>query len=896
VSGDGGAAEPSTLVPTAPPNEWPLVGRSEELEVLASALDDPRCSGVVLTGPAGVGKTRLANEVHRIATARGGKSVGVRASRSASGLPLAALEPLFAELAIDPTEVGAALLAVARALAPREPQDRLVIVVDDVQELDEASATLLDHVVGNPASFVVLTHRPDDKMQAPIVQPWKHEQVLRLQLRPMPDREVRALVLTVLGSAVDGGAMQQLVRASAGNMLFLRELVIGAIESGVLARREGLWTVSGSLADSDRLRDLMGRRLRGLTESEREAVELVALSEPIDLSLLAMLVSPRVAEDLERRQILDAVTGLHGFEVRLGHPLYGEVVRAQLSPERQARLCKVLAESVEKVAAGRELTPHEVLRVALWRLDAGGCGPELALAAARQAFLGTDFRLAARLARHAWEAGGDVRAARVLVDSLLDLGRFDEAETLLAEVSIGSLPARERAGMVARLASALFIFSGRAEDAKEMLRETVATIDDEPGRRLLIAQLADLEVLEGDVGRAIETARPLLEGPHDGAYAQAARDIGVCLALAGRSEEAIAHAEAGLSARESTHSIEDLTRETAFRAAQAVALREAGRLEEARTVAETVYSVAVERQNRGAQAWFSCVLGLIVIDQGRLNEAANYYRETTALFGEFGHPGQRWGLGGIALASGQAGDRGMAESAIADLDALGDSVVLQMDVHVERGRAWAAVAAGDKDKAARVLTSAAELGERLGQLASMAAALYDLVRIGADVTTAAKGLEDLASRVDGELMRARIEHARAVVTADPELAVSARRRFETCSAWLLAAESAVLAENLLHENGRRREAVAAGLLAAQLAQKLDGASTPGLVPHGDRTRLSAREHEVAILAAAGLTSKEIAAQLVLSTRTVENHLQRVYEKLGVTGRAELAERVQMSLL
>jgi DNA-binding CsgD family transcriptional regulator len=793
---------------------------------------------------------------------------------------------------IDPAEVGTALLAVSRSLAGRESRNRLVIVVDDAQELDEASATLLDHVVGHPAAFVVLTHRPSDKMQAPIVQPWKHEHVLRLQLKPMSDDDVRTLVLTVLGGPVDGGAMQQLVRASGGNMLFLRELVTGGIESGVLARREGLWSVSGSLADSDRLRDLMGRRLRGLTEAEREAVELVALSEPIDLSLLATLVPPRVAEDLERRQILEAGTGPRGFEVRLGHPLYGEVVRAQLSTEQQARLCKVLAEGVEDVAAGRELTPHEVLRVALWRLDAGGCEPELALAAAREAFIGTDFRLAARLARHAWESGGDARAARVLVDSLLDLGRFDEAETLLRGVSVDSLPARERAAIVARLASALFIFSGRAPDAKQLLRDTLSEIDDEPGRRLLLGQLADLEVLEGDVAIAIETAQPLLEGPHDGAYAQAARDIGVCLALAGRTGEAIRNAEAGLAARESTDSLEDLSRETAFRAAQVVALREAGRLDEARTIAEAVYSVAIERQNRGAQAWFSCVLGFIVLDQGKLKEAANYYRETAALFGEFGHPGRRWGLGGIALASGQAGNRRLAASAIAELDALGPSVVRQMDVHVERGRAWAAIAAGDRRSAARALRAAAELGESLGQHASAAAAYYDLIRIGTDAEMAASRLQDLASRVDGELMEARVEHAQAVVTGDPERAVGARRHFESCAAWLFAAESAVLAENLLHENGRRRDAVAAGLLAERLTQRLEEAHTPGLVPHGDRTRLSAREHEVATLAAAGLTSKDIAAQLVLSTRTVENHLQRVYEKLGVTGRAELADRVQ----
>jgi DNA-binding CsgD family transcriptional regulator/tetratricopeptide (TPR) repeat protein len=876
--------------------EWPLVGRAEELEVLASALDDARCDGVVLMGAAGVGKTRLANEIHAIAAARHLTGVRIRASRSASDIPLAALAPLFGELAVEPDGAGEALLAVSRALAVRETDDRLVIVVDDAQELDEASATLIDHVVGARGAFVVITARAGDKALAPVLQPWKYEHVLRVQVEPIPEHDVRLLVRAVLGSPVDGGAMRQLVKASAGNMLFLRELVTGALESEVLALAEGLWTISGSLADSDRLRDLIGRRLGGLSDVEREAVELVALSEPIDLSLLAALVPTPVPEDLEQRHILEAEDGPHGIELRLAHPLYGEVVRAQLSTTRQAQLCGILAESVERVAVGRELTSREVLQVALWRLDGGGCSPELALAAARLAFLAADFRLSARLARHAWEARGDVGAARLLVDSLLDLGRTEEAEALLREASALSLSDGERAAIVARLASALFIFSGRADDAKRLLHTTLDEIDDEPGRRLLQAQLADLVVLEGDVVRAIEMARPLLEGPHDGAYAQAARDIGVCLALAGRSEEAIRHAEAGLSARESSWSLEQVSRETAFRAAHALALREAGRLEEARITAEAAYAEAVERRNRGAQAWFACVLGLIVVDQGKLTDAVNYYRETTALFGEFGHPGRRWGLGGTALASGQAGDRATAASAIAELDAFGDTVIRQMDVHVERGRAWAAVAAGDRVEAGRVLCAAAELGEGWGQLASTSAALYDLVRIGSDVTMAATRLRELADHVDGALMRARVDHAQAVLTGDPDLAVSARQSFEGCGAWLFAAEAAVLAENLLHETGRQREAVAAGIVASRLARKLDGARTPGLVPRGDRTQLSPRELEVGLLAAEGLTSKEIASKLFVSTRTVDNHLQRVYVKLGVTGRAELAERARTRTL
>ena len=51
--------------------------------------------------------------------------------------------------------------------------------------------------------------------------------------------------------------------------------------------------------------------------------------------------------------------------------------------------------------------------------------------------------------------------------------------------------------------------------------------------------------------------------------------------------------------------------------------------------------------------------------------------------------------------------------------------------------------------------------------------------------------------------------------------------------------------------------------------------------------LTAREREIALLVAQGRSSKEVAAALVLSVRTVDNHLQRIFAKLGVTSRAQL---------
>ena len=65
--------------------------------------------------------------------------------------------------------------------------------------------------------------------------------------------------------------------------------------------------------------------------------------------------------------------------------------------------------------------------------------------------------------------------------------------------------------------------------------------------------------------------------------------------------------------------------------------------------------------------------------------------------------------------------------------------------------------------------------------------------------------------------------------------------------------------------------------------------TPGLFHAASAVPLSGREREIAMLAAAGLASKDIAERLYLSVRTVNNHLQHAYTKLGVSSRSGLAQ-------
>ncbi|MGH9001246.1 MAG: helix-turn-helix domain-containing protein, partial [Acidimicrobiia bacterium] len=93
---------------------------------------------------------------------------------------------------------------------------------------------------------------------------------------------------------------------------------------------------------------------------------------------------------------------------------------------------------------------------------------------------------------------------------------------------------------------------------------------------------------------------------------------------------------------------------------------------------------------------------------------------------------------------------------------------------------------------------------------------------------------------------------------------------------------------ILRRAGEPRRAAGAQRYADRLRARCDGAVTPSLQAAGIRVPLTRSERRAAVMAAGGRSNREVAAALCLSVRTVENHLQRVYEKLGISGRTELS--------
>jgi len=147
----------------------------------------------------------------------------------------------------------------------------------------------------------------------------------------------------------------------------------------------------------------------------------------------------------------------------------------------------------------------------------------------------------------------------------------------------------------------------------------------------------------------------------------------------------------------------------------------------------------------------------------------------------------------------------------------------------------------------------------------------------------------LADACDSPLVSARARHSAAARARSARDLTGAVDDFEALGALLLAAEAAAGAAEAFSRDGDQRAATAALRRSSALAAACEGAVTPGLFRAATAVPLSGREREIVMLAAQGLTSKDIAERLYLSVRTVNNHLQHAYTKLGVNGRAGLAQ-------
>lgn len=858
----------------------PLVGRAPLLDDLRRAQRARR--GVLLVGEPGVGKSRLADEVGNRLRAEGRTVVGVTATAATAGMPFGALAPLLPDGWDRQDDLTEQLSSVAAAVAELGP--RLVLRVDDVHLLDPVSATVVLHLARDHRdgeATVVLTARTGEVLPEPIAVLWEGGHVERVTVPPLDAEATADLAASVADGRLDEPTAHRLHETSGGNPLFAIELVLGAVEAGERHEIDGLVALGMGARPTDRLADLVERRLAGFADEERRALELVALApgEPIDL--VVGLVGGGVIDRCERRRalVVDPATR----EVHLAHPVHGEVLRSQLGVAGTTRRATELVGALET----QPVRPNAVLRLAELRRLAGlAPDADLSRRAAEVAFARHDHERAAALAEEAVAAGGGDPARRALGAALAALGRNEEAEQALAGIPLSSdLDLGELIVLAVIRADNLFWALGRTEDARAVLAEAEDVLPAGDLRRLVRAASEAYDLMGGEPAAVVTALAEALA--HDGLHVPTAVvALAPAQVLVGATEVGVATARHGLAIaqREPAWPSND----PMLRAALVFALTEAGLLDAAERTAEEAIERARDGATVAARGWAALQRGRLALARGDLDAADRWLREAGARYATAGQlPARRWCVGGRAWVAGLRGDVATGRAMLAELAELPRRSLLMMEPEVDRARAAVDAAHGDLAAADAHLTEAMQRAEGMGATTLELAAAHDRARLGS-ARSVVDRVDVLAEHVQGPLGAVRVKHVRALVDRDATAIESAARRFLELGAVVLGAEALAQAGAAAQGLGGARTAARLQREARALAEPI-GLATPAMALTAEPVPLTPREREVAALVAGGLTSAEAAARLVVSVRTVENHLNRIYAKLGVETRQQLAE-------
>ncbi|MGH3424409.1 MAG: AAA family ATPase, partial [Nocardioidaceae bacterium] len=775
--------------------EWPFSARREELDVVTSVITDSRGdepSGVVVVGQSGVGKTRLAREAVAWAASQGVPTAWAIGTRSAATMPYAALAHLAP--AVDPTayaDVGSLYRSFVAALAP-EGGRRRVLVIDDAHLLDAGSAALVLHLALTGAVTVVVTVRRGEPVADPITTLWKDGLAVRVDLQEFSAEETESLIDEVLGHEVGAQTRRRLAAASGGNVLYARELTLGAIETGSLRRSDGVWRWDGQVPPAPRLVDAVGQRLEGLRPEDREALALVALGEPLDVAVAEEVAGAAAIARVETAGLVRATTTGGTPTCRLAHPLYGEVLLSSLGVVERRRLMRVLAHHLERHGAGGE---DELMRVAAWGLEGGGDPKPTALVtAATIANRSFDYALGERLARAAVDRQAGITGAVALATALNGQNRFEESEAVLGplepEVAGEPDPASGREYLEQRY-TALNLGLGRRREMTALLDRYERSHADQGSRHLVAGYRANLLLDEGRMGEVVAVTAPVLADPE-------ADDFSVVLA-AETAAEALAYLGSTTAARTLHDRLRALPQTVelsrASRAGSSADLQAIlclileGRASDAVRIIGGYYDHLVGSRDDATRGLAALGLGAALLLQGRPARARRVLSDGADALA-------RADLG-VALAWASA-LRAQAEALLGDVEAARQA---QKTSHSDRRSRWAArcqsdfvvadvlvqMASGGPGTAGRL---ALEGAERLHDLEVYRAMVLHLaVRMGEPPALVAPALAEIAANVESGLPRLLADHVTALADQDGTALEPIAARFDELGMWLVAAEA-----------------------------------------------------------------------------------------------------------
>ncbi len=897
---------------------------SERLEVdrLLDEVRAGRSAVLVLRGEAGIGKTAL---LHYAADeASDLRVIQVAGVQGEMELPFAGLHQLCAPILDGLDRLPAPqreALSVALALASGDPPDRFLIslaalsmlsavaeerpllcLVDDAQWLDEASAQVLVFVARRLlAESVALVFAVREPAGA-----GRLKGLPELEVRGLDVRDARALLSRAVPGLLDARVRDRVVAETGGNPLALLELPRG-LNAAELASGFEI-PVPTSL--SDRLEELYLRRISALPEATQRLL-LLAAADPVAEAALVWRAASQLGIDADALVPAEKAGLVEvGSHVRFSHPLVRSAVYRAGSPADRRSAHRALASTTDaQLDADRRA----------WHRAAASDGPDEEVAAelersARRARARGGLAAAAAFLRRsvALTCDPERRADRALAaaQASLQAGAFDAARDMLVLAETASLDAFQRA-RVRLLHGQIAFAKGLGSDAPP----------------LLLAAARQLEQL--DLGLARETylnacGAAMFAGPasadHLLAAGRAVRGLpppigtpravdilldGIALLVTdGRAAAAPTLLRAARAFSGDDVPVEDCLRWGWFATAPSNALWDDDGL---RAVCARQIQLAREAGALGQLPIHLLALSTAAARAGNFASAGSLMAEAGVIIEA---TGTRLAPYTELVVRALRGDETEAKALI-------DATMVQA-ASLRQGQAttvarWAAAILYNglgRYEDARV-ASAASSSAPLDMFAAMWA-LPELVeaaaRTGArDVARDAVERLAVTTRPAGTDFGRGVEaRSRALVSEGPQADALYREAIEHLGRTRLRADLArghLLYGEWLRREGRLGDAreqlrTAQGMLtdmginafAQRARRELEaiGESAP-TEPTETRDELTAQERDIALLARDGLSNVEIGARLFLSPRTVEWHLSKVFAKLGIRSRQELAD-------
>jgi DNA-binding CsgD family transcriptional regulator len=870
--------------------DWPLTGRQEELDFIASVLQTPGQGGVVLAGGMGVGKSRLAREALARAAGTGTETVFIGATRASASIPLAAV----AHLVGDDVPTALAPLGlfreVCRNLAARAGSRPLLLGVDDAHLLDDGTAALVLHIVTTGTARVLATVRSGELCPDAVTALWKQGHATRLDVGALSATDAVAMAEAHLRGPLSREARLWLMATGGGTPLLVREIVGAALGAGVLRLVEDAWQVDDVAYTSNRLVDVVEEKLGDLAPKDRRVLELVALAEPLELTVLEQLAPAGAVARLERRGLIETRTEPAPVHVRCAHPLYGEIVSSQLGDAAIHALWRELADTLAQ--EGRRQR-GEALRLAVWRLDAGDADdPQLLTEAADEASRRYDYRLAARLADAALAAGGDLEAAMVRAHAAVCLGRPAEAEEVLARWERPPADEATGAAYLFRRSWALFWGLERTAAAHAFLDRAAGWFPTPSWRHRIVSTRLSYLRDERRYSEVVAVGATLLDEPDVALPVRrvVAANVALASTMLGRSVDALHLLKAEIDEQ-------SLSSETPYlgpilRAASLTRLYGGREWEIVERLFRRLQPMC-DGQGSPFSGICDVVLARVAVERGRIGEALHLLAGGIRRLDDAGDPYlmRSWALTTLCRAevlAGRAGDAGATLARIHERRA-GRSLPHNDPLELPLAEVQVVAGLGEVSRARSIALEAAdrEKDSVVGEIVLLHAAV---ACAGTPPKAVLDRMRDLLEATDSEWCRALAGHVIARATADGAALDEVGAAFERIGALLHAADAYGDAASVHRDAGAVTRARASAAHRDRLLDRCVGARRD-VAPDEWSARLSDREREVAALAARGLTNAAIADQLYLSVRTVESHIYRACTKLGLTGREQLARFV-----